>query len=352
MYILPSDFNPGGIKRGPDSRDVLYRSLISGAPTVDWSHDFDLLKSIGLTLPVKDQNGSSSCVGQASSSLAEIAEFIETGRHTPLSARDIYSRIYVAPDGGAYGYKGLSTICNRGIATEARVSSYEAGRPPSETFMRIQDNSPAATSEALIRKGKNYAIVDTANIDELAYAIEHQRGIVFGVTGSNEGWQTGIVRPPKPGERVWGHFLVGTKRATRNGVRGIMGPNSWSERWGQLGGHFFVPDYYFSDGWAYNGFTLVDLPNSWLDQINMKRRIVLEGTQDQYVVEGTKKFLIPDLETLTLLREELKVVAEGLDTVQIGEFNSYLTGRALPSVKVDRLARDFFAGAKDAFEQQ
>lgn len=351
MWTLPYDFNPGARKRAADPRDVAYRDLIAGAPQVDWSHDFDLLHSIGLNLPLKDQGGSGSCVGQASSYLAEIAEFSETGRFTRLSARDIYSRIYIPPEGGAYGYKGMSVICGRGIATDLSVSSYMNGLPPTETFMRQQNNTPSVIQEALVRKGKNYAIVDTKSIDEIAYAIEHQRGVVFGVAGSNEGWQTGMVRPPEGDERQWGHFLVATKRAVINGVRGIMGPNSWSERWGSLGGYYFIPEDYFSRGFAFNGFTLVDLPNTWLDQINMKRRIRLNGAQDQYTVEGKYKFLIPDLDTLSFIRDEIKIVADGdAEVVSKEEFDSYLTGRALPSVKVDRAARAFYESSKDAFE--
>lgn len=349
MWNFPANFNPGAIEHGPDARDIPYGALIPKAYNIDWANDFDLLKHIGLDLPIKDQGASSSCVGQASSYLAEIAEFKETGIFTRLSARDIYSRIYLTPDGGAYGYKGLSTVVNRGVATDERVLSYENGNPPSEAFMRTRDNSPESVHDALVHKGKNYATLDMTNIDELAYAIENQGGIVFGVAGSNPGWQNGMVRPPNPGETRWGHYHLGTRRVTINGTRYIVGPNSWSKYWGE-NGYTYFPESYFSGGFAFDGFTLVDLPNSWLDQIAMKRRIVLAGAQDQYTVEGNRINLIPDLDTLAFLRDESKVVADGLDTVQKGEFDSYLIGRPWPSVTVDRLARSFYTGAKDAFE--
>lgn len=344
-------FGKGAIRRGPDSREVQYSSIYGGNPVVDWSHDYDFLKEIGLNIPIKNQGRSSSCVGQATSYLAETAEFVETKTFTQLSAEDIYSRIYLSPDGGAYGYKGPSTVVTRGVARELLVPSYENGLPPSEAFMRIQNNSPMAIQDALIHKGKNYATINTNSIEEISYAIEHQGCAVFGVVGTDAGWSGngGFARPPLPGESQWGHYLFATKRLTLNGKRYISGPNSWSEQWGS-NGFFFVPESYFDEGFTFNAYTLVDLPNTWYNQINMLRIIKTKDGVDQYTVQGKQKNLIPDAATLGFLIDQGVVTGQHEDVSQ-AELDSFNSGKAWASQVVDSLAHTFYEGARDSFEK-
>lgn len=347
-----SQLGKGALPRLPDPRDIQYGDYIAGAPAVDWSRPYDVRTVIG-DLPVNNQGGSLSCVGQASSKLAEIAEAFEAKKQTRLSARDVYSRIYV-PEGGAYGYRGLSAIVQRGVATEQRVPSYlyPDKEPPTEAFMRTQDNSPEAVEEAKVRVAGNYAHL-SQNIDEMAYAIEHQNGIVFGVVGTNEAWNWGITipRPPQSGESVWYHFVVGVGFKIINGKKHIVVLNSWSEQWGD-NGYCYIPEDYITGGWTFNAMTLIDLPNP-PEKIFMKRVIRVDGRQDQFTVEGNRKQKIPDLETRAFLRDEVKVIPDAEPEVVSKEyFDSLMEGPSWASVKVDRLARDFHHATTDAYTNE
>lgn len=343
-----SKFGKGAIKRNPDFRDILFRDYIAGAGTVNWDEPYDIRSVIG-TLPINNQNGSSSCVGQSCSKLAEIAEAFESKNQTRLSARDVYSRIY-APEGGAFGYKGLSIIVNRGVATEVRVSSYNQGNPPDEAFMRIRDDSNEATQEALVRKAKAYAHI-SQNIDEMAYAIKNQNGIVFGVIGTNQGWAFGkyIPEPPKSGEEVWYHFIVGIGYKKIGDKKYILIQNSWGKEWGNQGTALISEDYILG-GWTFNAMTLIDLPNL-PEKIFMKRVVKVDGSSDQWIVESGRRILIPDLETLAWYRDVLKIIPDASpEVIQQSEFDSLMESEAV-SMGVMRAVRNAYPYFKDAMEK-
>ena len=342
-----SKLGKGAIVRGDDPRDILFRDYIAGAGVVNWDEPYNIQSVIG-DLPVNNQNGSSSCVGQATSKLAEIAEAFEVKKQTRLSARDIYSRIF-APEGGAYGYRGLGTIVARGVSSEARVLSYEQGNPPSEAFMRIRDDSSQATEEALIRKAGAYANI-SQNIEEMAYAIKSQNGIVFGVIGTNEGWTSGdIPQPPKPGQLVWYHFLVGIGYIRIGSKKYIIILNSWGKEWGNQGIAFISEDYILG-GWTFNAMTLLDLPNL-PDKINMLDLIKLADSEEQFTVSSGNKRRIPDLEMRDLLVED-KVITGTPRIVTLEEFNKYPRVKDWPSPMVYRAAYTFSQEIKDSFVEK
>lgn len=336
-----SKFGKGAIIRGPDPRDIIYSDYIAGASPVDWDVPYDVRDEIG-ELKVNNQGWSLTCVGQACSKLAEILNLFEVKRimqYVWLSARDVYSRIFV-PEGGAYGYKGLSKIVERGVAAENIVSSYENGNPPSEQFMRIQDNSQVATDSAIIHKANHYAHV-SQNIDEMALAIRNQKGIVFGVIGTNQGWGSGFIPNwPQTGEEVWYHFIVGVGYKRIGGKKYIVILNSWGSEWGDAG-YGYISEDYIARGWTFNAMTLIDLPNP-PEKIYMKDLVMLEGTSDQYVVSSGRKLKIPDIETRDFLRDELELITGDPRIVKQAEFDSFATGSSMPSVKGDQLIKDFY----------
>jgi len=347
MWKFPPDFNPGAIPRSPDPRDIPFRA--AGAPSVNWSEGHNVLKELGLTLPIKNQGSSGSCVGQAWAYLAEIKEFVENRSFTLLSPRDIYSRIWLPPDGGAYGYKGGSILAARGVATDAFVSSYINGNPPTEDWMRRRDDSEIVTRNARIRKASGYGHV-TLTMDEIAYAIQQQQGIVLGVHGTNEGWGDGFVRPPLPAERIWGHFLVATGFGTIGGKRYIYGPNSWSDQWGE-NGYYFLSEDYFRQNYVFNPMVLMDLPNEYLEITRMKDLIKLADSPDQYLVESGYRYRIPDLETKVYLRDRIKIILDTPRTVTREEFDRFQDGGVFPSWPLHLKIGAIYPALRDAFEQ-
>jgi hypothetical protein len=106
------------------------------APT--WEEGFDNENKY-IKLKREHQGSSLSCVGQGWSKYLEIINYSETGTYTDLSARDIYSQIFLQ-EGGAYIRDGAKIAVNIGNCEERLMPSYENGQWPSEQFMRTRPN--------------------------------------------------------------------------------------------------------------------------------------------------------------------------------------------------------------------
>lgn len=114
---------------------------------------------------------------------------------------------------------------------------------------------------------KTFRIGGYANVDEktlygLKKAIFVNGALLSGFRGSNEGWQTAYIRPPKAGETVWGHAvsLIGYTKTH------IIGQNSWGNGWGDKGLFYLDENALTSmfESWA----VLTDLPTEQLDLDN------------------------------------------------------------------------------------
>ncbi len=332
----------GLIPRSEDPRAIKYGSIFRSFD-VDWNKGFDLRDY--MKFKVEDQGSSSSCVAQAVSKLAEVFDKLELGEMPDLSARDMYSRIH-EPEGGAYAYRGMSLWVNRGIPMEGLVPSYINGLPPSEEFMRQRSESQAVESNAFVRRIKSYATLSN-HIDEYAHAIEHSKGNVFGIAGTNEGWQMAFPRPPRDGEEIWYHFLIGIGFKLIDGKKYIIFLNSWSDRWGD-GGFAYLPESYFGD-WVFNGLTAVDLPNL-PDSIFMLDLIKLENSRDQWIVSGGFRYRLPDIETKNWYRDKLKIILDEPRICTKEEFDRLLDGGRIPSWLLDYKLSGFYSDLKDAME--
>lgn len=260
MSILNKDFNPGAFPSRPDSRAFQYSQLLALgavlAPTVDWDNGFDCEEHYGFEITKKNQDGSGSCVGQTTAELGQVINFIQDGEKEEKSAKYIYEQIYL-PGGGAYLDSGANCAVRTGFALEKDYSSYDNGVPPSEDYMR----KPGITNElrALAEKydADKYFYITPNNIDELAFAIQAHGAVILGATGSNPGWQTGDVRPPQPGETLWGHAFLGKGFKKINGIKKVKFQNHWSAGWG-FNGDGWVDENYVKSPNFYTPIVLVD----------------------------------------------------------------------------------------------
>lgn len=226
----------------------------------DWERGFDVeeyLRGVHnptFKIPVHNQNGSLSCVGQAISMYASVKNYLETGIWVKLSARDLYSRIFVG-FGGAYLEDGMMQGVNVGILPEHEVPSYDKGQPPSESFMRIKPmNSVSYDNLRYVVSGRDCRWL-YPNIDEFAKAISLNCGLLMGVNGDNNGtWFT--KEPVPPTNVIWSHAIYAAKAKLINGKKKIIFLNSWGEGvgdfgWQMIGEEWFETDNVFH-GWVYD----------------------------------------------------------------------------------------------------
>lgn len=263
-----SQFGKGGVPDRVDTRDYQWKDVGFGSAPFDWNQGFDIETKIG-KLPVKNQNGSGSCGGQAWASYASAIEALFSGTMEERSAKFIYSQTFVPPDGGSTGRDNSEILRKQGVCTESSFTSYDHGQPPSEMFMRRpQDITDANRLEAGNVKGMSYANVN-ADIDEMAQAIRDNGGIVIGIAGTNNGtWLTPMPQPPVAGDTfVWGHWVYAGKAKIINGKKYIGVLNSWGTSTGENGWQWIGENYFHAPVVAgrlpiFGGWTLVFNPSA------------------------------------------------------------------------------------------
>lgn len=262
MFSIP--VNPGARERPISGADYRYKDFIRAASIgdlVDWSKGHDTETESGIKLITKDQNGSSSCVGQGWATYGEYLNFLETKKQSQMSARWIYKHIAL-PGGGSYINDGADFLIKKGFVSEESFTSYEGGHAPTEEFMVSNHGMrDMLNKEAYQYQAQKYFYVDSGSINEIALAIRNHGLVVFGVYGDNRGWQNTEVKPPTSLHGQWGHLVVGKGFKLRRGKRWIKIQNSWGTDWGE-NGNGWVPEEYFTKRQVYNPLVLVDKPNT------------------------------------------------------------------------------------------
>jgi hypothetical protein len=218
-----------------DERDYKIESL-GATPQVDWSREFRLPDPGN-----EDQGTSDSCVAQAWS-------YYHTQLHPKnYSRRDLFCRI--ALDYGAYIRDGGWQVVNNGQATRDEVFD-----PTTQTPQNMRDKTGTKQEYRDDDKELNYFVLP-GDIDTVASAVKTYKGVVFGVTGSNPGWQDlANPRPPFPGEAQWGHALYAYGYHVHDGWKCIIAKSSWCNT-GITEHH--IKENYFNSGMTFNPWTLI-----------------------------------------------------------------------------------------------
>jgi len=281
-------YGTGAIPDPKDARDLVYDSMALGAPQIDWEKGYDIEKQAKIIIPFKNQDGSSSCVGQAWSYYVAVLNAIEVGKYDEASAKAFYSQFFL-PGGGAYLRNGGKLAVNWGAVTEKTVPSYNNGDPPSESFITDKSwKNPQVDKLAQTLQAKEYRTISSQNnMDIFAAAIRDNFGVVGGVYGSNNGtWNNYEPKPPTASDQKWGHALFFGKFGMDSKGKFIATPNSWGGRkkttnypdaWQKL------REDYFTTGNMFNPWTLTDKPNFTMSP---ETEALIKKNEKNFVIEA------------------------------------------------------------------
>ena len=103
-----------------------------------------------------------------------------------------------------------------------------------------------------------YAKLENITFESIKQSIYEHGILLAGFKGSNLGWKNEYIRPPKKGEKIWGHAvaLVGFTE------KHIIFQNSWG-KWGFNSYGYFPKTYLPFEVWC----VLTDLPNNWSELV-------------------------------------------------------------------------------------
>jgi hypothetical protein len=247
------------------------------APT--WEQGFDNEVKYG-KLKREHQGSSLSCVGQGWSKYLEMINLAEEGHVDDLSARDIYSQIWIKPDGAAYIRDGAKIAVNIGNCEERFIPSYKNGQPPTEQFMRTRPNPDYdCVANAYIYHCKRFVYLPTS-FPLTADDWEAVRQVIWQFKGFVSGYRHHCMYGPAYG-------LLGGKKA----IRFSNSYGEGSDLWYVEGAEYPLYDITF----------LVDLPNP-PEKINMYKVVKSEIGKDQVIITGSNEgYVIPDIETRNFL---------------------------------------------------
>lgn len=227
----------GALPEVPNPADQQLGGQVFGSSVaqVDFTKEFLIDES----MPNVNQGSSNTCVAQ---SFSYYHGFL-AGRQ--FSVHDLYSRIFLPGAGGAYISTGGYQITANGQSLESQDPD-----PTPETESNMRALGTSADERQFIESSTAFVPND---IVSMASAVVQYNGIVFGLTGSNPGFENMLdPRPPKIGEATWGHCVWAKGYCVRNGKRALICKSSLPES----PTHYISEDF-FTSGNTFAGLALI-----------------------------------------------------------------------------------------------
>lgn len=216
--------------------------------------------------PIKNQDGSSSCVGQAIAKALGIHNNIEEDLYVELSAGWIYAHRTNFPGQGMIINQAMNFATESGATLEYFLPTN--GKSEQELNEYRGKRYPASIGEiAKIYKPGNFVEVISRDINELAALLEI-RPLVMGFTFDYNEW----TEEPKlvtnaPQLR---HLTCGIEATLHNGQKRIIIDDSWKEEATILGGKRLISQEFLLKRCFYVGY-FIDLSNTWQSEPNKPR---------------------------------------------------------------------------------
>ncbi len=247
--------NYNGIAEDPRSeeekaQDYIHEDLASGVIDLVWiEHDHKILRSFEL----QNQDGSSSCVAQATAKILAIHEVQEGKEYKRLCPKFIYTRRQNYPSGGMYLPGALSIACKNGACEEVIQPCDFKG----ESFMNQKTEPVTALQNADKFKGKYYFQI-TGGIDKIAEVIEQGYGVLLGFHFDRDEWTDVPFINPSAENKI-GHGVAAVDYGLYNGQKALVIEDSWDTQTGR-GKVRIITEEFLNKKCFYAGY-VTSLPN-------------------------------------------------------------------------------------------
>jgi len=206
------------------AKDYTTASLAMGDIQLDWKeyNENDFKPS-----EIQNQDGSLSCVAQATAKLLGLHEVKEGRTYVRTCPKFIYTRRANYPDGGMFLPNALEIACKYGSCPEEFMPCDNKG----ESFMNDKTELKACAEQALKYRGKAYFQI-VGGIDEIAKVIQQGYGVLIGARFDYDEW-IDVPFIHVNSKLTCGHGIAGTKYCLYKGEKAIMIEDSWGPGYGK-----------------------------------------------------------------------------------------------------------------------
>lgn len=226
-------FGTGALKDKPDMRDYDLREIAS-APIVSWTEKTDFR-----SFPIFNQDGSSSCVAQATAKILGIENYLEEGKFVSLSARDIYTRRSNFGLEGMY-FRDAMEIGNKyGAAIEQLMPSQQLD----EVYMNLSNDRTFTTEyTAKIFKGGSFVSIPR-DIESIASILSKGKGVLLGFSFDMNEWNREYPELATVSSMTYSHGVAAIDFGLIKGKKYIVIEDSWGETVGKKGQRFLSEEW-------------------------------------------------------------------------------------------------------------
>lgn len=232
--------------------DFKYEELAQGDIPLNWiEYNEKNLK----TFEIQNQDGSLSCVAQATAKILAMHEVKEGKGYTRLCPKFIYDYRLNYPSGGMWMQDALSIAVNYGSCKEITLPCDSKG----ETFMNDKSYiTVGMKDEAKIYKAKYYFQI-TGGIDKIAEVMEQGYGVLLWFRFDYNEWGEVPVIKNTTGTYQCSHGVAGVDYCLYNGEKALVIEDSWGPGHGK-GGRRIITDTFLKARCLYAGY-ITSLPN-------------------------------------------------------------------------------------------
>lgn len=221
-------------------KDFQHEELMSGGPIVNW-----IEKTKYKTYSLREQNGSSSCVGQAHAKSLEIL----TGN--VISAHPTYRQRSNFPEQGMWMQDAFDILKHKGTCFESI--------DPSQNQSEDEMNRPVIVTTPI--KIKAYIFLRRDDIDQIADALEQGRAPVMTLKFGDSEWVDVPKVNPKA-VKMTGHEIAITDYTLWRGQKCLVIDDSWGKATSiGNGGQRLITEEYLKARATAVGYPILDIEN-------------------------------------------------------------------------------------------
>lgn len=207
------------------------------------------------TFTLRSQNGSGTCVAQATSKILGVENFLEEGKYLDLSAVDIYSRRFNRPQSGMALTDALSIASNFGACFQKDLNDQDITEAQANRdFIR----TPQMISDAKKYRAGGYVQLPLTCEAIASFINQTKKAVLLFVSFDYNEWtDTPTVAHDGVGE--FRHGIAATDFTIYKGQKGLVIDDSWG-KFNQWRGQRFLSESFIKQR-VYAAGALLDLKN-------------------------------------------------------------------------------------------